>query len=82
MLRELILKNRSCRRFQQDVAIDTESLRGLVDLARLSASGANLQPLKFMLVNDAETNAAVFSHLGWAGYQTELPEYLNLPVGE
>lgn len=68
MLRDLILKNRSYRRFQQDAAIDTETLRGLVDLARLSASGANLQPLKFILVNSPDRNAEVYPHLGWAGY--------------
>ena len=68
MLRELVLKNRSYRRFHQEVAVDTESLRELVDLARLSASGANKQPLKFKLVNEPEANAAVFPHLAWAGY--------------
>jgi nitroreductase len=73
MLRELILKNRSYRRFHQEVAIDTETMRELVDLARLSGSGANLQPLKFMLVSDPKTNAAVFPHLGWAGYLREWP---------
>jgi nitroreductase len=73
MLRELVLKNRSYRRFHQEVAIDTESLRELVDLARLSASGANKQPLKFKLVNDPETNAAVYPHLAWAGYLEDWP---------
>jgi nitroreductase len=73
MLRDLIRKNRSYRRFEQDTAIDTETLRGLVDLARLSASGANLQPLRFMLVNDPDTNAEVFAQLGWAGYLKDWP---------
>ena len=73
MLRELVLKNRSYRRFHQEVAIDTETLRELVDLARLSGSGANQQPLKFMLVNDPETNAAVYPHLSWAGYLEDWP---------
>ena len=39
MLKELILKNRSYRRFYQDVKIDKPTLFELVDLARLSASG-------------------------------------------
>ncbi len=34
MLRDLIEKNRSYRRFQQDVAVDLQTLRELVDLAR------------------------------------------------
>ena len=68
VLRDLVLSNRSYRRFHQDVAIDLETLRALVDLARLSASGSNLQPLKFILSADPETNARIFPHTRWAGY--------------
>ena len=35
MLRDLVLKNRSYRRFHQDVAIDTETFRELIDLAKI-----------------------------------------------
>ncbi len=68
MLRDLIVKNRSYRRFYQNVAIDIETLKELVDLARLSASAGNLQPLKYMLFNDPEKNALIFKHLKWAAY--------------
>jgi nitroreductase len=68
MLRDLILKNRSYRRFHQEIAVQKETLRELVDLARLSSSGRNLQPLKYVLVCDADKNAEVFPLLGWAGY--------------
>jgi len=71
MLRDLILKNRSYRRFHEDVAIERETLRELVDLARLSASGSNLQPLKYILSCDPEKNALIFPHLAWAGYLKE-----------
>jgi nitroreductase len=73
VLRDLVVSNRSYRRFHQDVAIDCEVLRELVDLARLSASGSNKQPLKFMLSCDPDTNALVFPHLGWAGYLKDWP---------
>ncbi|MGD2178201.1 MAG: nitroreductase family protein [Anaerolineae bacterium] len=73
MLRDLVRNNRSYRRFHQDVAIDCEVLRELVDLARLSASGANKQPLKYVLSCDADTNASVFPLLGWAGYLKDWP---------
>jgi len=72
-LKELILKNRSYRRFYQDVAIEHETLRDLVDHARLSASGANLQPLKYFLSNDTETNNLIFPQLGWAAYLKDWP---------
>jgi nitroreductase len=66
-LRKLVLKNRSTRRFQQDYGIDRQTLVDLVDLARHSASGSNVQPLKFFLSCDAETNAAIFPYTRWAG---------------
>ena len=73
MIRDLIIKNRTCRRFYQDTAIERETLRELVDLARLSASGANMQPLKYILCCEPERNKAVFPCLGWAGYLTDWP---------
>jgi nitroreductase len=73
MLKDLVKKNRSYRRFHQDHAITLETLRGLVDLARLSASGANRQPLKFILSCDPERNALIFPHLAWAGYLADWP---------
>ena len=71
--KELILKNRSYRRFRQEEIIETNTLRGLVDLARLSASAANLQPLKFIISNEPGLNARIFEHLAWAGYLTDWP---------
>ena len=68
MLEDLIRKNRSYRRFHQGFPIALETLRALVHLARLSASGANLQPLKFVLSCGPETNARIFPHTRWAGY--------------
>ena len=67
-IKELVLKNRSYRRFRQEVSIDADTLRQLVELARISGSAANLQPLKYMLSCDAEKNAAIFPSLKWAGY--------------
>ena len=67
MLKDLIIQNRSCRRFHQEVVIELETLRELVDLARLSASGANMQPLKYILSGDPQKNALIFPCLSWAG---------------
>ena len=39
MIKDLITKNRSYRRFEQDHPVDLQILRELVDLARLSPSG-------------------------------------------
>lgn len=71
MLRQLIEKNRSYRRFHQDKPISRETLTELVNLARLSPSARNAQPLKYFISNDEETNNKIFPHLSWAGYLKE-----------
>ncbi len=68
MIKDLVTKNRSYRRFHQEVPVTREMLKELVELARLSASAANLQPLKYILCNEPEKNALIFSCLRWAGY--------------
>jgi len=73
MIRDLILKNRSYRRFRQDAAIERETLRELVDLARLSASAANMQPLKYVLSCEPRRNDVIFRNVGWAGYLKDWP---------
>ncbi len=67
-LRQLIEKTRAYRRFDESHEITRETLVSLVDLARLSASGANRQPLKYILVTDPAKRAEVYSCLAWAGY--------------
>ena len=71
MLKDLVLANRTYRRFDQSVAIDRATLLELVDLGRLSASGGNAQPLKYALACDAELNAAIFPNLAWAGFLSD-----------
>ena len=73
MISELVKENRSCRRFYQDHPVAPETLKEFVDLARMSASGANLQPLKYVLSCDPQKNAEIFSCLAWAGYLKDWP---------
>lgn len=68
MIEDLIRKNRTCRRFYQNHSISADMLKGLVNLGRLSASAANLQPLKYVVSRDPEKNGEIFRHLAWAGY--------------
>lgn len=83
MLRELIVKNRSYRRFYEDIKIENGTLEELIDLARLSSSGANLQPLKYILSNAEDKNNLIFPYLRWAGYLKEWngPEKGERPTG-
>lgn len=66
--RDLVLRNRSYRRFDESHAISRDTLLELVDLARQTPSAANRQPLKYFLSHDPDRNAAIFPHLAWAGY--------------
>jgi nitroreductase len=72
-IHELILKNRSYRRFYQDVKIDLNTLKDLVELSRLSASGPNIQPLKYILSCEPEKNQLIFKTLAWAAYLKNWP---------
>ncbi|THB81678.1 MAG: nitroreductase [Desulfobacteraceae bacterium] len=65
---DLVKQNRSCRRFDATHVIEMDTLKGLIELARYTASGANMQPLKYILVNHPEKNDAVYQSLGWAAY--------------
>jgi len=79
MMKDLVLKNRSYRRFYEDVEVDCQTLRELVDLARLSASASNKQPLRYMLSCTKEKNALIFPNLAWAAY---LKDWNGPSVGE
>lgn len=68
MLKNLILKNRSYRRFHQHEPLSRDTLKELVDLARLSGSARNAQPLKYFLSVEAGLNDKIFAHLSWAAF--------------
>lgn len=70
MLKDLILKNRSYRRFYQSEKISQEQLREWVDLARNSASARNAQSMKYILSTAESLNTQIFEQLAWAGYLT------------
>ena len=71
--KELVMKNRSYRRFDEQFSIDHDTLVELISLARYAASGNNIQPLKYFLSNDPDLNEQIFSTLTWAGYLKEWP---------
>jgi nitroreductase len=73
MIKDFVLKNRSYRRFYQDSTVEMDTLKELVDLARISSSGGNKQPLKYILSCDPETNATIFDQLGWAAALKDWP---------
>jgi len=71
-----IRKRRSIRRFR-DKEVPEELLEKCVDAGRLSPSGANLQPLKFITVT--EKLEKTFECTNWAGYLEWEPTLNEMP---
>lgn len=67
-LLELITRTRSYRRFDQRVPISLDTLKELINLARLASSARNAQALKYLPIHDTQACASVFPLLSWAGY--------------
>ena len=64
---DIIKTRRTVRLFKQD-PINNKLLYELVECARRAPSGANRQPLEYVIVNDPVQVERVFEHLAWAGY--------------
>jgi len=75
---DAIMKRRSVRRFKQN-PIPLETLRKLVDAARVAPSAANIQPLRYIIVSNPRLRERVFPALKWAGY---IAPRGNPPAGE
>lgn len=79
MIEELVRRTRTVRRYVEGRQIADETLRELVDLARLGGSARNSQALKYMIVTDRRHTSRIFPLLGWAGY---LPDWPGPAEGE
>ena len=64
---DLVLTNRSYRRFDQKARISKDLLAEFIGLARISPSPANLQALKFWLVSDEDECEQVFRNVRFGG---------------
>lgn len=75
---DLIKKTRSYRRFNAAFRITDDLMSEIISVVRFVPSAANLQPLKFLPINNNVDNAKIFPLLKWAGY---LPDWSG-PVKE
>lgn len=73
MIRDIVVKNRSYRRFDETHRINRQDLLDLVEMSTLTPSARNQQALKFMLVHEEPDCALVFDQLSWAGYLKDWP---------
>jgi len=77
--KEIVVKNRSYRRFDQSHSLTQEMLLKLVDLARSTPSAGNRQLLRYVISRSPEINGKVFDTLGWAA---SLPDWPGPEEGE
>lgn len=70
---DIVRKNRSYRRFDASVPISEATLRELVGLARITPSGMNAQPLRYILSCEPSMNDRIFETLSWAGSLPDWP---------
>jgi nitroreductase len=65
-IEEIIYKRRTIRRFKQD-PISVDTLKKLVDFARVAPMASNIQGLEFIIIKDVEERKKVFPLVNWAG---------------
>jgi nitroreductase len=81
--KDIVKASRSYRRFYEEEPISRETLLTLIDYARFTPSGGNLQALKYFVSCDKALNEKIFPNLVWATYLKELgaPEPGERPSG-
>lgn len=67
-LRQLLISDRTVRRFREDKGVSVTTLEKLIALTRFCHSGRNAQPLKYVLVTSEEEREKIYPLLKWAGY--------------
>lgn len=86
---EQLLQRRTVRKFDQ-TPIPSALLTQLTELARLAPSGANKQPMRYLIVDDPALLTQVHPLVAWAGYtrplgvpgDNELPTAYILLLGD
>jgi nitroreductase len=68
MISETIRKNRSYRKYYEEEKITPGVLKELVNLARLSGCGMNMQSLRYLLITEKEDREKIYPNLKWAGF--------------
>ena len=83
MLKELVMKARSYRRFDSSYEIAIDVLREIVDTIRFIPSASNKQPLKYIISVSKKVNDKIFSTLSWAASLNDWdgPSEFERPTG-
>ena len=68
MLKELLLSNRSYRRFDESYEIPRKAFAKMAEAIRLTSSAGNLQRIRVLFVGGKEERGKIFETLGFAAY--------------
>ena len=71
MISELLKKDRTFRRFDENFKTDNSTLKTIVEQLRFCHSASNQQGIVYRIVTEQETNNKIFPLLKWAGYLTD-----------
>ncbi len=83
MIKELLVRTRSYRRYDENIALTESDVRAIAEAVRFVPSAGNLQRIRIAFVNNSLQNNEIFSTLGFAAYLKEWkgPEPGERPVG-
>ncbi|MBQ7363423.1 MAG: nitroreductase family protein [Clostridia bacterium] len=83
MIKELLLKTRSYRRYDENIALTDADVEAIAEAVRFVPSAGNLQRIRIAFVNETLQNAEVFETLGFAAYLKDWrgPSAGERPVG-
>ncbi len=67
-LKNLVKEARTTRRFQKNSKVKVEDLRDILDVARVTSSAKNMQPIKYILVTKEEDVQKLAQTAQWAAH--------------
>ncbi len=70
-LKSLVQSSRTTRRFKKDAKVTNEDLKELLEVARLTSSAKNMQPIKYILVTKKEEVLQLAQTAAWAAHFKE-----------
>ena len=70
-LKSLVRSSRTVRRFKKDEVVSLEDLRELIDIARVTSSAKNMQPIKYILITQEDHVQKLAQTAQWAAHLKE-----------
>ncbi len=70
-LKALIQEARTTRRFEKNKKVSLEDLKEIIDLARITSSAKNMQPIKYILVTQEDAVQKLAQTAAWAAHLKE-----------